>query len=119
MRVLVSGSRHFSDSRLLAEVLDRVGREQGPITEVIEGEARGADTLARLWAERRGIEVHKFPADWTAHGKAAGHIRNKQMLDEGKPDLVIAFLAPNSRGTANMISQTEKAGVPVKVIDIA
>lgn len=85
---------------------------------IIEGEARGADTLAKQWAEERYLPVEKYPANWDTHGKAAGPIRNKQMLTEGKPDLVIAFLAPNSRGTANMISQAEKAGVPVKVIHV-
>lgn len=113
MRVLVCGSRHFNDMVLLTRVLDDI-----TISEVIEGEARGADTLARTWAELRGIPVRKFPADWNKHGKAAGPIRNKQMLDEGKPDLVVAFLAPDSRGTKNMIDQATKAGVPVKVINI-
>jgi UDP-N-acetylmuramoylalanine-D-glutamate ligase len=57
------------------------------------------------------IPVETYEADWDTHGKAAGPIRNKRMLDEGKPDLVVAF--PGGRGTANMISQARKAGVEV------
>lgn len=86
------------------------------ITTIIEGEAKGADTLARLFGETIGIPVEKYPADWSKHGKAAGPIRNKQMLDEGKPDLVIAFMFPDSRGTANMVKQAEKAGIETRVI---
>ena len=88
---------------------------------LIHGCAKGADLLAeQAWANLK-IEgyVERFPADWVKHGKAAGPIRNKQMLDEGKPDLVIAFLAKDSRGTKNMIEQAEKAGVDVKIVDIS
>ena len=113
MRVLVCGSRHFQDYELLEKTLD--GFE---ITEIIEGEARGADTFARIYGERRGIPVLRFPAKWNEFGRAAGPIRNTQMLTEGKPQLVIAFRAPNSRGTQNMINQAEKAGVPVYVVNI-
>lgn len=114
MRVLVCGSRHFNDRKLLDETLDGI-----EITTIIEGEARGADTLARQYAEGRGLDVLPFPALWNEHGRAAGPIRNKQMLVEGKPDLVVAFRGPNSRGTQNMINQAEKAGIETRIIDIA
>lgn len=123
MRVLVCGSRHFQDYKLLKEVLDEVNKET-EITDIIHGNAPGVDGLGALWArshrraEDRYIRLWKFPADWETYGKAAGPIRNKQMLDEGKPDLVVAFLAENSRGTKNMIEQATKAGVPVKVINV-
>lgn len=113
MRVLVCGSRHFNNYELLESVLSEI-----PIELLIEGEARGADKLGRQYAERREIPFIPFPAKWTEFGKAAGPIRNREMLESGRPDLVVAFLAPDSRGTANMISQAEKAGVPVKVIHV-
>lgn len=113
MKVLVCGSRHFDDYKLLEEKLNEYS-----ITGIIEGEARGADTLSRIYAERLGIPVLPYPANWNAYGKSAGPIRNRQMLVEGKPDLVVAFLAKNSRGTVNMIKQATEAGVEVKVIDI-
>ena len=113
MKVLVCGSRNFKDKELMEDVL-----KQWDICEIIEGEARGADTLAREYAERHGLDVLPFPAKWNEYGKAAGPIRNAQMLTEGKPDLVIAFRGPNSRGTQNMIEQARKAGIETKVIDI-
>src|SRR6186713_1671523 len=113
MRILVCGSRHFDDLKVLhRELLDVVKNNEAPFV-FIEGGAKGADFLARCWAKFEGYEFEEYPANWKEHGKKAGPIRNKQMLDEGKPDLVIAFLAPNSRGTKNMIEQAEKAGVPV------
>ena len=113
MRVLVCGSRHFHDKKRMKEVLDNYD-----ITTIIEGEARGADTLARLYAERYGIPCLPFPAQWGKHGKAAGPIRNREMLLSGKPELVIAFRGPNSRGTQNMINQARKARIPVIVEDV-
>lgn len=113
MRVLVCGSRHFNDYELMEKTLEALG-----ITTIIEGEARGADRLARRYAERRGLDVLPFPALWDKHGRAAGPIRNTQMLTEGRPELVVAFRGPNSRGTQNMIDQATKAGVPVKVVEI-
>lgn len=114
MRVLVCGSRHFNDVPFIEGVLDDL-----PITSIIEGEARGVDTIARCYGERRKIPVVSFPAAWDEHGKRAGPIRNAQMLREGKPELIVAFRGPNSRGTQNMINQARKAGVEVMVVDIA
>ena len=121
MRVLICGSRHFTNYDFMGtwiwkELFSKV--EGFNITEIIHGGARGADTLAGLYAERHETPCKVFPADWDKYGKAAGPIRNKQMLDEGKPDLVIAFRGPNSRGTQNMIDQATKAGIPVQIVDI-
>ena len=121
MRVLVCGSRHFDDWRILNNVLIPITEPsrmaKTPLT-IIEGGANGADFLARTWAKFWGVAFEEYPADWEKHGKAAGVIRNTQMLEEGKPDMVVAFLSPNSRGTANMIDQATKANIPVKVINI-
>lgn len=91
--------------------MDRLHAET-PVTCLIEGGALGADRLARRWAYTvGGITVETFPADWGAHGKAAGPIRNQRMIDEGKPDVVLAF--PGGRGTADMIRRAEAAGIRV------
>jgi hypothetical protein len=68
---------------------------------VIHGGANGADYIAGRWAQDTGgIPVEEFPADWNRHGNSAGPIRNQEMLDKGKPDLVVAF--PGGRGTADI-----------------
>ena len=115
MRVLVCGSRDWRDAPELERVLDKVASVVRVDT-VIEGEARGADLMARAWAESRGIALAPYPAEWDQLGKAAGHIRNSRMLEDGRPDLVIAFPLLSSRGTFDMISLARHAGVPVWVM---
>lgn len=113
MRVLICGDRGWTDKDAIRNVL--AGLED--VTHVIEGEARGADTLAREVADEFGITVLPFPAKWTQYGRAAGPIRNKQMLDEGKPDFVIAFHnnITESRGTKDMLEQARKARVQTRL----
>jgi hypothetical protein len=53
-------------------------------------------------------------ADWNTHGRAAGPIRNQRMLDEVKPELVVAF--PGGRGTADMVRRAREAGVNVYLV---
>jgi hypothetical protein len=110
-RVLICGARDFRDTEAIKTIVN--GLKEGDV--VIHGMARGADTIAGLLAEARKLEVLEFPAQWDKHGKAAGPIRNKQMLDEGKPDIVFAFYTnkSKSRGTKNMVKQARKAGIPV------
>lgn len=133
-RILICGSRTYgvcqhpprlhdpavcpnasAEANAFIRAMDAWIAKHGRPTLVIEGEARGADTMAAHWARTLGIEVAAFPANWDDHGRAAGPIRNKQMLDEGRPDAVIAFSTDlaNSRGTANMVRQARAAGVPV------
>lgn len=117
MRVLVCGSRHFDDIDKMSSVLTEVD-EENRIDVLIHGAARGADTLAEQWAFRHDREILDYPANWDKYKKAAGPIRNTQMLKEGKPDLVVAFMAQDSRGTKNMVEQATKAGVEVKIINV-
>jgi YspA, cpYpsA-related SLOG family len=120
MRLLVCGSRTWTDRARLWQVLDWLVAEHGDgqVT-VIEGDARGADRLAGQLARRRGWALELYPADWTRHGRAAGFRRNARMLREGRPELVVAFTVgplAASRGTADMVGRARAAGVPVQVI---
>jgi hypothetical protein len=85
-------------------------------TLVIHGGARGVDSMAGAAAAQLKIPIRVFPADWKKNGKAAGPIRNQQMLDEGKPDLVLAFWDGKSRGTEHMIGLAKKAGILCRVV---
>lgn len=107
-RVLVCGGRDFADRRSVYTSLD--GLVPRP-TRIIAGGAPGADALAADWAGYRGVPKYIFHADWEKHGKAAGPIRNQEMLDDGRPNLVLAF--PGGRGTADMVRRAKAAGVPV------
>jgi len=109
-RVLVCGGRDFIDSNKLFEVLDEE-HARNPFDLVITGGAKGADWLGHYWAIKRGVPYKVFPADWMTYGKAAGPIRNQQMFDEGKPDVVVAF--PGASGTEDVINRAGLADVPV------
>jgi hypothetical protein len=113
MRVLICGGRDFTDYERLRRVLDKSLYIDG-ITTVIHGGAQGADACADVWAKQSYIPVKCYPAQWDKYGRSAGPVRNQQMLDEGKPDLVIAF--PGGAGTANMIKIARRAGIDVLVV---
>lgn len=125
MKVLVCGGRDYANKDRVFSILNSLsGQAMGdepnpswlprPDLFIISGGAKGADTLAIDWAVVHWVPFQEYPADWSTHGKAAGFIRNKQMLEEGKPDLVVAF--PGGKGTKMMIDIARKAGVAVEEI---
>lgn len=126
MRILVCGGRDHDDYEQVRDVLHGL-LDEFPITygdeyktpdpkkiTIVHGGAEGADSHADDWCVVNWIVPEVYPADWETHGKAAGPIRNQQMLDTGI-DLVLAFPTENSRGTWHMVKIAEKAGVPVRV----
>jgi hypothetical protein len=115
MRLLVCGSRSWKDDLAIADAISQLDNTSG-IQLLIQGGARGADRMARSFANSAGIPVKEFPANWNRYGKAAGFIRNQQMLDEGRPHLVLAFLRNDSPGTLDMIRRAAKADIPVAVV---
>lgn len=112
MRVLVCGGRDFNDNDAVWTALDVIlkGCKHDCMT-VIQGGAKGADHLAVAWCLGRSVPYDNYPADWKKHGANAGPLRNQRMIDEGKPDLVIAF--PGGRGTADMVRRARVAKIKV------
>ncbi len=117
MRILICGDRNWTDR---IEVMRQLMIHTGFSFDVtiIEGEARGADVLGKHAAIVMGMAVEGYPADWHKYGKRAGIIRNQQMIDEGKPDLVLAFHddIEHSKGTKDMINRAKKHNIPVKLV---
>ena len=117
MRVLVCGGRDYDNREELYAVLDWIDCSWegpgtfGPITVIISGHAKGADSLAEQWAKKREVSLEIYPAEWDVYGKSAGFMRNQQMIDEGLPDLVVAF--SGGKGTINMIKLSNQANIPL------
>lgn len=122
MRVLVCGGRHFKDRELVFKVLDDAG-----ISFLIHGARKivkankchlvqGVDDTASCWASMRGVPQENFPALWHVHGNAAGPIRNQEMLDKGRPRMVLAF--PGGAGTSDMKGRARKAGLRVREVKV-
>ena len=112
MKLIIAGSRTFTDYTLLASVL---GPHRHQISAVIHGGARGADQLGFRWAVRHHVRSRCFAADWERFGKSAGVRRNHQMAQAG--DVLVAFHGNNSPGTAHMIACMRALGKPVVIID--
>jgi hypothetical protein len=111
MRLIIAGSRSFTDYQLLCQVL---GPERHRITEVIHGGARGADQLGFRWALKHHVRSRCFAADWARFGNSAGIRRNCQLAQAG--DLLIAFWDGRSPGTAHMMRCMQQLGKPIVVI---
>jgi hypothetical protein len=116
MNILVCGSRDWNDFTTIKKYLEELkttdNNTQQPIT-IIHGGCKGADSIAGYLAGQLGFQVRVFKADWSKYGKAAGPIRNQQMLDEGHPNL---DALENSKGTLDMVSRARKAEINVIVI---
>jgi SLOG family YspA-like protein len=113
-RILVTGSRDWTDVKTIAAVLF-FEVEAHPDSQLVVGDATGADALARDWWVRvRGAEPEVHYADWKRLGKAAGPARNQVMVDSSV-DVCHAFPLPNSRGTFDCMRRAAYAGAPVYV----
>lgn len=124
---LICGGRHFADEAMFADVMSRLMSIRGCPDRIIHGDATGADALANQWAERMAVDVRKFPAAWgdighpdalvrtrrdgSRYDARAGVRRNQRMLDEERPDFVVAF--PGGNGTADMVARARCAGIDV------
>ena len=107
--IAVIGSRGFSDYFLLKQALDKE-----EIAKVVSGGAKGADSLAALYARENDIDLQEFLPDYKKHGRGAPLVRNKLIVDAS--DMVIAFWDGKSRGTKYTMDYAEKQGKEVKVV---
>jgi hypothetical protein len=115
MRVAIVGSRDFTDfEKLEQEILKRISVEK--IEKVVSGGAKGADTLAKKFAEKHKIPLEEFKPDWAKYGKGAGLMRNTQIVENA--DLVFAFPTKDSKGTRDSICKAREKGKIVKVIEV-
>lgn len=99
--IIICGDRHWEDEKTIFLYIGTLP----PDTRVITGGAKGADTIAentRVW---HGLDGKVYPANWTMFGKAAGPIRNRRMMEDENPYLVVGFHnnISRSKGTRNML----------------
>ena len=109
MKILVCGGRDYDNETKINKVLSKYYSSN---LTIIHGGAKGADELAEMWALVRGMNQKIYPADWNKHGKAAGPIRNQQMLDDN-PDIKLCIAFPGGRGTRDMINRARAKNITV------
>ena len=108
MRVLVCGGRRYDNKDKVAAILAAIKP-----TVIIQGGGTGADELAKIWAQRNNVPTVTYFPTWH-FGRGGGPRRNQFMLEDGRPDLVVAF--PGGAGTADMKHRARHAGVEVREI---
>jgi hypothetical protein len=77
-KVIIAGSRDVVDYELVADLIEQ---SKVRIDEIVCGQAKGVDTMGMYYGFDHSIPIKYFPADWKQHGKAAGSIRNLQMVE--------------------------------------
>ncbi|MCD6337050.1 MAG: DUF2493 domain-containing protein [Candidatus Marinimicrobia bacterium] len=112
MKYAVIGSRNFNHYDELEREL-----EKHDISEIVSGGAKGADQFAERYAQEKSIPIEIIKPDWGKYGKAAGVIRNKEIINSY--DAVIAFWDGKSQGTKSSIDFAEKSSKQVTIIDIS
>lgn len=116
-KVIIAGSRGFSNYKLLREQCNKFLREKRKTSNIIvvSGHARGADTLGEKYAQDEGFTLEIYPAQWKKFGKRAGYRRNEQMAEVA--DALIAFWDGSSKGTKHMIDIMNEKNLLVRVVE--
>lgn len=116
MRVLIFGSRHWENTKLIADIVKDLKNKYGDII-IIEGGCRGADYCGKVAAWLTHTKYEEYKADWSI-GKKAGPLRNQRMIDEGKPDVAYCFHEDieNSKGSKDMYNRLKKHNIPCEII---
>jgi len=114
LRILICGDRNWTNFKVIENYILTL-----PLgTIIIEGDCRGADKISGYLARQHGFNVVRVSAKWEKYGLAAGPIRNQEMLDTYKPNLVVAFHnhIEDSKGTKDMIERASRYGIETKII---
>lgn len=116
IRICVTGGREYNDTDKVVSVLADLIARFGYCIDVAHGDATGLDRLFGYVAKHEhDLIVKTWPADWDVHGRSAGPIRNRQMLTEFDPDILISF--PGGRGTAHCTAEARKRGIPIRYVE--
>jgi hypothetical protein len=113
MKLAVVGSRNFNDYDLLKSKLDIIHKKR-PITLIVSGRAKGADSLSERWSKENNIETLIFIPEWDKYGKRAGFLRNEDIIKNS--DAVVAFWDQISKGTQHSISLAKKYNKPCLIV---
>jgi len=116
MKIIIAGSRTFTDFKKLCEVCDQLLQDQTDVEIVSGAYYKGADLLGEKYATEKGFPIKQFPADWKRFGRAAGPKRNEQMANYA--DALIAFWDGKSKGTKHMFEIAKTRGLTITIHQI-
>lgn len=118
-RIIIAGGRDFENYEYMCEILNDLfynstNFEKRDI-KIISGMAKGVDTFAIRYADEHNLTKILFPANWKLYSRAAGFLRNEDMLSIATH--LIAFWDGKSSGTKHMIDIAQEKGIPVWVFN--
>lgn len=114
-RVLVTGSRGWTDWNVLCDALNQAEADAGELITIVHGGCpSGADAMADDWGRIAVRAIERYPAQWSTLGRRAGFVRNAEMVASG-PDRCLAFILGGSPGATHCVGLAREAGIPTKV----
>ena len=118
VRLALVGGRTFNDYTIFSTniefILTKWNVTLPDILQIVSGGASGADTLAEKWAKEHNIPMVVFKPDWDKFGKAAGPMRNSDIVNMATH--LIAFPSEDSKGTWDSIAKAQKKGIPTEIV---
>lgn len=123
--LLIAGSRTYNNYKEMCSLCDFMLHNHVKANDnihIVEGAAKGADSLAKQYAIMRGYQLHEFPADWNKYGKSAGYKRNAIMhefISKYENRGCLCFWDGSSKGTQHNFALAHDAGTPLRVYNYA
>lgn len=111
-KIIVAGSRGFSNYKFLVEKLDHLLKNVNDEIEIVSGTARGADQLGERYAIERNYKIAYFKPDWSI-GLSAGYKRNEDMAKYA--NACVVFWMNNSKGSKHMIDISQKYNLKLRI----
>ena len=120
MNIIIAGSRDIGISLreknqvflILDKVFLNLNLNEPPV--IFDGGCSGVDACGKEYAKTKGWQVDTYKADWLNLGKAAGPLRNQQMVD--KADMLVVIRTKNSRGSKDVLARAKNKGI--RFIDV-
>lgn len=116
VKLAIVGSRSITDDKFVNRILNCYKFMFGLPIKVISGGAKGIDSIGEAWADKLNIEKQIFLPDWDNNGKAAGFIRNEDIIKNC--DVCLAIWDGESHGTKNDFDLCEKYQKPLLVFNM-
>ncbi len=107
MKLAIIGSRKINQIEMDEYIPEGV-------TEIVSGGASGVDTLARNFANGKGIKLTEFLPKYSLYGRAAPIKRNEEIAEYA--DEAIAWWDGKSKGTEYTIKLFKKLGKKVTIV---
>lgn len=98
--------------KIINDYVDRIGMPD----QIVSGGAKGVDSMAARYATENNIPLINHPPDWDKHGRAAGPIRNSQIVKECTH--ILALPSKDSIGTLDTIKKARAKNLDVTVVNI-